>query len=464
MLSVTSSRQARHLMLDRHEAEALGEALKTLLPDANVTRREANMASALQGARTELLSRPRAVRHLIHEQEFVGQVVDSLEPAGEAERWLYEGWIWELLTDGFSQVNLLPGELVHLAPLLARRRFDHLAKAARQKTVPLSNGVSDARDRLTGNSRAGYEAAFSGARQAWAGSLRTFQSHIALQDSITDLETEVRRVIFRNIARPSDGLLTAKSRPDRADLALATQLYESLLLPRFDLHTGQTLTRLAATVNERQGRRAPGNRRWRIVLPAGLALLSSVLWFLPWAPSGPIAVILSVLTMGVVIGLASVSGRLEASNWLLRLPASTIVGLLLLLSLGSSWLAAASVGSLYTFLAIPGLLLASFAYLLIEVRNHGVAHKPSFKRSAAVLAIGLGYSAVISTIGLMGLAPAIIHLDQQSSSILATGGLARGWCLATATALNLTVGVFSQILWDDKSITAPLAHSTWTTP
>jgi hypothetical protein len=31
--------------------------------------------------------------------------------------------------------------------------------------------------------------------------------------------------------------------------------------------------------------------------------------------------------------------------------------------------------------------------------------------------------------------------------------LATAWCLA--------VGVFSQILWDDRPITAPLAHLSW---
>jgi hypothetical protein len=31
--------------------------------------------------------------------------------------------------------------------------------------------------------------------------------------------------------------------------------------------------------------------------------------------------------------------------------------------------------------------------------------------------------------------------------------LAAAWCLA--------VGVFSQILWDDRPITAPLAHLSW---
>ncbi len=41
------------------------------------------------------------------------------------------------------------------------------------------------------------------------------------------------------------------------------------------------------------------------------------------------------------------------------------------------------------------------------------------------------------------------------------GGWDAGLALALATAWCLTVGVFSQILWDDRPITAPLAHLSW---
>ncbi len=462
MPSVTSSPLTKHVMIDETVLPTLGQSLKHSLPDPNATLDEATVP-ALLNAQQELIANPKAVRYLIRNGASIGEVIAKLTPGGEAECWLYEAWIWELLTDGFSQIDLLPGEHIHLAPLLARRRFEHLAKVAGGESLKLRGGISDARDRLTGkNSPAGYEAAFSEARQAWATNLLTYQSHIALQDSIADLETEVCQVIFRNHERPSDGLLTARRSPDRADLALATHLYESLLLPRFDLRTGQTLSGLAATINARQRSHGPVHRRWRIALPASLALVSIGLWCVPWAFTGLVAVIAGVLALGLVIGFASRGGRLEASTWLLRLPASTVVGLFLLLSFGSDWLKAASTNCSYTLLAILGLLLASFAYLLIEVRNHGVACKPSLTRSGVVLVVGLGYSTVISTIGLMGLAPAIIDFGSQGY-ILATGGWARGLCLATATALNLTFGVFSQILWDDKSITAPLAHSTWTT-
>ena len=36
-----------------------------------------------------------------------------------------------------------------------------------------------------------------------------------------------------------------------------------------------------------------------------------------------------------------------------------------------------------------------------------------------------------------------------------------GMVLLLATAWCLAVGVFSQILWDDRPITAPLAHLSW---
>ncbi|MGV2386263.1 MAG UNVERIFIED_CONTAM: hypothetical protein LOD86_13500, partial [Thermobifida fusca] len=48
--------------------------------------------------------------------------------------------------------------------------------------------------------------------------------------------------------------------------------------------------------------------------------------------------------------------------------------------------------------------------------------------------------------------------------------LAQGWAahsragvitLVQATAWCLAAGVFSQILWDDRPITAPLTHTRW---
>lgn len=451
-------------MVDRFEASGAGEALKGLLPDPAATP-GATTAEALRAAQDALLHRPGSVRSLIQDEAFIGAVVRAINPdAGEAQSWLYQAWIWEFLADGLGRVALLPGEEGLMAPLLSRRRFLHLAQAQR-RPLTLQTGFdgtgTDVRNRLVGTSPDGYWAAFGEARRAWASYLTTYQSHVVLTETVDDIEAEVKNAIFVDPGKPEAELLTAGDQPDRADLAVALHLYESLLLPRFDLRTGRVLTDLASRMNHPE-RSGSTRGRWRYVIPALLALLSVAWWLVPWASAGLWAVISSVLALAVMAAFSLVGGRLESSNWLLRLPASTIVGLFLLLSFGSGWLTAASTGSPHTMVGVFGLLLASFAYLVLEVRNHDVDRRTSLNRSAMILIIGLGYSAVISTIGLIGLAPAIIN-TKDLSPMLDTGGPAMFWSLATATALNLTFGVFSQILWDDKSITAPLAHSTWTT-
>lgn len=79
-----------------------------------------------------------------------------------------------------------------------------------------------------------------------------------------------------------------------------------------------------------------------------------------------------------------------------------------------------------------------------------------------VTAIGLAHAALISLIGLVLIAPAYVEDGRKVHTLWTTTHDKRHWAvLVLATAWCFTAGIFSQILWDDWPITAPLAHLRW---
>jgi hypothetical protein len=72
------------------------------------------------------------------------------------------------------------------------------------------------------------------------------------------------------------------------------------------------------------------------------------------------------------------------------------------------------------------------------------------------------HAALVSVIGLVAVAPGFSAGSGRLAHLWSDPAYGRGGLvLALAAAWCLTVGVFSQILWDDRPITAPLAHMSW---
>jgi hypothetical protein len=93
--------------------------------------------------------------------------------------------------------------------------------------------------------------------------------------------------------------------------------------------------------------------------------------------------------------------------------------------------------------------------------SHGVAGR-SLWRAVAVAAIGAAHALMVSLIGMVVVAPAFVTDGGKLAMIWHHPGYGHaGTVLLLATAWCLAVGVFSQILWDDRPITAPLAHLSW---
>jgi hypothetical protein len=145
--------------------------------------------------------------------------------------------------------------------------------------------------------------------------------------------------------------------------------------------------------------------------------------------------------------------------WLLRMPAASAVGIIALIALLPGRLLGAPAGG---WIAVAALAAVSFGYLLVEVRNHGVARGMALWRALLVALGGAAHALMVSLIGLVVVAPAFVNDGAALSALWRQPSYGHaGMALALAAAWCLAVGVFSQILWDDRPITAPLAHLSW---
>jgi hypothetical protein len=266
------------------------------------------------------------------------------------------------------------------------------------------------------------------------------------------LEQEIADLIF---AGDRPGPLVLSMRPLREDAdptpedrSVAADCTERHLLPRFALGL---VTRMVL-YDRHAGWRWTRRLLAAAVAGAALAAVGCAIALLPHWAAGLAASCYVLLGTGVAV-LPAEWGMV----WLLRMPAASAVGAFSLISFfPGAWLGGVPGG----WFAAGTLLAASVGYLLIEVRNHGVARHAAPGRALLVALIGAVHGLLVTLIGLVWIAPAF-----SSSGLGALwshpGYRNAGMILAIGTAWCLTVGVFSQILWDDRPITAPLAHLSW---
>lgn len=294
------------------------------------------------------------------------------------------------------------------------------------------------------------------ARREWLRFLGTYESHPFLASAHPpEFEEELRALVFSrsrfsrllgiSVLHLGDAAdLTAE---DKAVLGEVTELH---FLPRFDLIS----TAAVACRQDQPGRVAGRVVTGAAALAAGAAtvvcaallLISQAAW-------------LAALCLVIVLAGIMVFGRGWAAPWLLRFPAAAAIGVIALISLSpGAWIAAPPGG----WRAAVVLSLAAYGYLVVEARNHRVAGRALLIRSLGVALVGAVYSLMVALIGLVYVGPAFAGRGAAITALwdnrsYSHAGLAlwltASWCLA--------VGVFSQILWDDRPITAPLAHLSW---
>ncbi len=387
--------------------------------------------------------------------------------------WIALCWIAEAAWRTVSTASLMMdpafavGDDELLRPLAARLRFLTLSEPMRWRAQQPRAWWADVQDLEFGDSGLvdrvfGEESwnllngRFRESRRVWLECLDSYQSHPFLaQAKPGEMEAELSALVFRHprgrtplgashapLAQPAP--LTAE------DLAVADEVSERHLLPRFDLRAVIGL----ALYDSRRWHRAARS-------VAGVAVVAAALCAVALAARLRVqAAVVAAAVCYVMVGTGVVAfGSRWAALWLLRLPAAGAVGLFALLSLlPGGWLHTPHAG----WAACAALAGAAYGYLVIEARNHGVAPLAALGRSAGVAMIGSVHALLVSLIGLVAVAPAFVGQGGALAALWRHPGYGHaGMIVLLATTWCLAVGVFSQILWDDRPITAPLAHLQW---
>jgi hypothetical protein len=400
--------------------------------------------------------------------------------AGVVDSWMAMYWTAEAAFSAITDPSAGPGgmggmggDAVLLRPLAARVRF--LVSSEPMRWRAQADGIWWARPQdlqFGGNGvlgRALGDRSWSlvvsrcqQARRNWAGCLDEHQSHPLLsQARSAELEQEVRTLVFRHPGGSSrhgrrEPLgLSVRPLAERApltaqDAAVIDEVTDRHLLPRFDL---ASVGALAVFDNSRGWRWARALLGMMVALTAVAAVTCAALLLVRqavWVAAG------CYLLIG--LGVLVFFGIRWAAPWMLRLPAASAVGVIALVTfLPAGWLRTPFDG----WAAVVVLAGSASGYLAVELRNHGVEGL-ALLRSLGVAAIGAVHALMVSLLGLVAVAPAFVPKGALLSALWHRPGYGHaGMVLLLSTAWCLAAGVFSQILWDDRPITAPLAHLSW---
>jgi hypothetical protein len=378
--------------------------------------------------------------------------------------WMVTCWIaeaaWIALHSPLTDQEFAEGDRELLIPLTARCRFLALSEPMRWRAERGSpwqhpdDGSDPPVERVFGTDSWNLLVdRCRAARRAWSDCLDAYQSHVYLSQARPhELELEFRELAFR---RPGASPLGLSVQPldDLAplateDSAVIDEVTDRHLLPRFDLRSVAAL----AIYDD-----LPRRRRARLILGAGAAAAGLAAAVCTGLLPVHQALVLSAACYALIIAGVICFGTRWAAPWLLRLPAAAAVGVALVSFLPGGWLRTPHDG----WLAVLALAAAACGYLVIEARNHGVAGR-ALPRSLAVAGIGAVHALMVSVIGLVAIAPVLVGRGGALAALWHRPGYGHaGMVLLLATAWCLAVGVFSQILWDDRPITAPLAHLSW---
>jgi len=303
------------------------------------------------------------------------------------------------------------------------------------------------------------------ARQDWLDVLGTVEDHPLLLGDI-DPESEVRALLDHPVnarrlaAEPSSGRSFGTG--DATDQEVWRHLVRLHLLPRFAVGAAW---KLAWRLSDRCAR--------GLTIVAAVLFVTAIttLWWgasrwtpraTPWLISG--ATVAAGLGYAA-LAAASIRERAASWPWLLRQPASATLGVVALVALHPNWWddgSPARAGA-----AIIVLVALASGYLAVEASNHRVPGGWTLlRRVSAVAGSGAVHAALIATVAVRWLAPAVSESGSTMDCLWSvtgcgTGDLPLAYVIGVATAWCYAAGVFSQILWDDQPYTAPLAHLRW---
>lgn len=149
-----------------------------------------------------------------------------------------------------------------------------------------------------------------------------------------------------------------------------------------------------------------------------------------------------------------------------RLGACILVGYFPLLITDEIWCAVPHLTAWRTwwppppsFAIIVLALMSSFFYLLIEIKNKVQDRQTAWRRTVDIFLIGLGWSFIIGLISLNLMGPAFKNRLESLHTLLwapGLGGEIPVQVLLLYMPLALLIGIFLQIIWEEKPITEPL--------
>jgi hypothetical protein len=159
--------------------------------------------------------------------------------------------------------------------------------------------------------------------------------------------------------------------------------------------------------------------------------------------------------LGAVCLLAVTGGQFVVHAMALRLPACTLIGLSLLTTVLPNNTLFDKRGP-NSFAAIA-LMFVVGTYLIIEAGAHRIVGRRLFLRSIGVLALATLYALSISIAVVSFIVPvlrvkhwpALDDPNDFSSIVFSTA------------AGSLLIGLFLQVMWDDRPVTAALGRRTW---
>lgn len=335
--------------------------------------------------------------------------------------------------------------------------------------------------------------------------VENFQDHPVLRDtSPENLEQAVRLLVFSDEKAsstfsipPNSGhwfgqILNEETQypQDRRGTGSLEALIEHFFLPRFDLKTSWDAVRIRTArdwcaplwLNSLPWMRStlcvPKTMQWWLKFPlvAGssfsLLIVAVILYIwmptMQWGPF-PAWTWMALIAGAMVFAPVAFAPRTVQLAWLLRIPASVSIGAVLLVTIPSQWWREAhgEVGLSGYLLGVLIFLALAFGYVLAEARGHGVSDKQAGKRALWVVGIVFSYALLVTLIVFGVISPLFAENGIEGAPTFTefiTTRLSewqRFFTLALAASFISVVGLFSQILWDEKAITAPLAHTSW---
>jgi hypothetical protein len=318
----------------------------------------------------------------------------------------------------------------------ARRRRAHLAAVRARGYRRAFDSFPDADLSLTANNRTTPIVQL--AREARREFINTLTD--ARGTGFADPESEFRSIFLGERNRPV--LFGASDRDAARDGQEVAEAACRFLLPRF---SWLGAARVVWPCSRRGIKTA--------VVPVGASLLVVACALTLWRPGEAGWFGWTWLSWAAITAGAGFACLVVAAFWvgdllLLRLPASTLVGLGALVTFDTRWLSELDVAR--GRLCAVGVAVFACAYLSLEARQHGVRRRLAAARGLGIGAIGLLYATATTPLLFATVVP-IVQPDFAAS-------LVTGSDLAAASTLAFGFGVLVQVLWDDRPITAPLGH------